>query len=61
MGLMRRMRVRLRQPLHREPPERDVPRDQVPTKAERDPAWHERKDVHTHHDHQEHGRPRPPD
>ena len=58
MSLMRRMRVRLRQPRHREAPERDVPRDQVPTKAEQSDAWHERKDVHVHHDHREHARPR---
>lgn len=58
MGLMRRMRVRLRQPRHREAPERDVPRDQVPTKAEQDPAWRDRTDQQVHHDHREHGRSR---
>lgn len=58
MGLMRCMRVRLRQPRHREAPDRDVTRDQVPTKAEQADDWHERKDTHVHHDHREHSRPR---
>ncbi len=58
MSLMGRMRVRLRQPRHREAPAHDVPRDQVPTKAETASDWHERKDIHVHHDHHEHARPR---
>lgn len=59
MGVFSRFGQRLREPRHRRAPEKDVPRDQVPTKAERDPSWHERTDTHVHHDHQPHGRPRP--